>query len=240
MQKRTREIIALFLLIGLCIAGVCAMAWYILVGHNWNEAASNIDDHFGQLDQYTIVLVEGSATYSIDGENAGSEADDRAMAAKRHSVGGALKESGAGSLLDEDPVLLANADMAYVEKGAQTITVRPGDPEFYVDPVIVPRNGKRIAIYSVSGPLSDYQSRFAMMRLSRKAVDFSICVIDDANALNRGIGDVDIAICTDPKTRLEPGYIGRTFAISAPYVGQVAAVLVAPSGFVSSKLLTGL
>ena len=262
MQKRTREIIALALLAVFLVVGACAFGLYILVGHNWNVTASNIDDHFGQLDQYTIVLVEGSASHAVedDGEKADklvnqrvqeageqaekTENDERADAAsttENNSPSSASADGGRTStLLREGPALLERADAAYVEKGAQTITGRPSDIEFYADPVIVPRNGKRVAIYTVSGPLADVQSRFALLRLAPYSIDSSICIIDNASALKRGIGNASIAICTDPKERIDDGYIDGTYAISTPYISQVAAVLVAPSGFISSKILSGL
>lgn len=59
MEKRTREIIALVMLLILGIGVACAMAWYILVGHNWNQAATHIDDMVGSMDGYTVVLFDG-------------------------------------------------------------------------------------------------------------------------------------------------------------------------------------
>ena len=59
MEKRTREIIALVMLLVLGIGVACAMAWYILVGHNWNQAATHIDDMVGSMDGYTVVVFDG-------------------------------------------------------------------------------------------------------------------------------------------------------------------------------------
>ena len=40
-------------------AAVGAMGWYILVGHNWNQAATHIDDMVGSMDGYTVIVYEG-------------------------------------------------------------------------------------------------------------------------------------------------------------------------------------
>lgn len=60
MEKRTREIIALALLIALGLGVGGAMVWYIVVGHNWNIAATHIDDYVGEMDGYTVILYEGT------------------------------------------------------------------------------------------------------------------------------------------------------------------------------------
>ncbi len=60
MASNTREKLALIvfaLLIFLGLAGVC---WYLVVGHSWNVAASNIDDSVGTMDGYTCIVFSGT------------------------------------------------------------------------------------------------------------------------------------------------------------------------------------
>lgn len=233
MQKRTREIIALVLLIVLGIAGASAMAWYILVGHNWNEAASNIDDHIGAMEGYTVVLYEGAAP---SGAAAGTEAQGTP---EGQSVGEA-PASGAAESSAEPPITLAQAAESYLEKGAQVVMVDIADPSLYADPVIVPRNGKRIAVFYSGGPRADLAARQTAKGLRAYDVDVMVCITDDFAAVERGLGRVGIALCTDRKAFGVNGYIGRTYAVGVPRAGQVGAVLLAPSGFVSSKELSSL
>ena len=47
----------MLIVLGMIVAG--AMAWYILVGHNWNQAATHIDDMVGSMDDYTVVVYDG-------------------------------------------------------------------------------------------------------------------------------------------------------------------------------------
>ncbi len=49
----------MLIVLGMIVAG--AMAWYILVGHNWNQAATHIDDMVGSMDDYTVVVYDGVA-----------------------------------------------------------------------------------------------------------------------------------------------------------------------------------
>ena len=231
MQKRTREIIALVLLVVLCIGGISAMAWYILVGHNWNATATSIDDRIGNMSGYTVVLCEGSIP-SLAAQYGESRTQPM------------LEEQNFGKLASNDSdedvkkLTVEEAVERYLEKGSQVVTIHTDRPSFYSDPIVVPRNGMRIAIYSVSGPRSDLQSRNIMKSLGDMSIDFTICIVDDIAAVERGLGDVDMAICTDLEDAGEEGrYVGRTYVMGSPFDGQVGAVIVAPSGFLSSKML---
>ncbi|MBQ9041259.1 MAG: hypothetical protein IJ111_00400 [Eggerthellaceae bacterium] len=233
MQKRTREIIALVLLIVLGIAGVSAMAWYILVGHSWNAAASLIDDHFGSMEGYTVVLCEGTMPYNANAEDA------KDVAPEERAVGEPVREI-ASDIPDDESLSIAHVAESYVEKDAQVVMVDVENPRDYADPVIVSRNGKRIAVFYASGPRADLAARQMVKQLRHYAVNVSICITDDLEAVERGLGRVDIAICTDRKAIDENGYIGKTYTVGLPYVGQVRAVLLAPSGYVSSKAISSL
>ncbi len=231
MQKRTREIIALVLLVVLCIGGVCAMAWYILVGHNWNATATSIDDRIGNMNGYTVIVCEGSIpSLAIQYEESRAQ-----PMLEQQNYGLSASES----QNEAEPVLtVGEAVERYLEKGSQVVTIHTDDPSYYADPIIVPRNGKRMAIFSVTGPRADLQSRNVMKSLADKDVDFTICIVDDIVAVERGLGDVDVAICIDVEDAGEEGrYIGRTFVMGSPYDGRVGAIIMAPSGFLSSKML---
>lgn len=62
------------LLVVLGIGVALGMGWYILVGHNWNVAASNIDDSLGQMDGYTVFLVQGTRPLERASADAATEA----------------------------------------------------------------------------------------------------------------------------------------------------------------------
>lgn len=233
MQKRTREIIALILLIVLAIAGVGAFSWYILVGHNWNEAASNIDDHVGDMGGYTVVLYEGVVP---------TEVAQYEMSISQPM----LEEQNYGELGIEGqdasafvPVQLADAVESYRGKDAHVLTIDASDLRAYEDPVITVRDGKRIAIYSVKGPRPDLASRIMLKELQRYDIDFTICITDSQEAVDDGLGSVNVAICTDYEdVGVKGHYIGVTYSVGSPYLGQVQAVIIAPSGFLSSKVVS--
>ncbi len=208
------------------------MAWYILVGHNWNAAATNIDDRIGSMEGYTVILCKGSIP-SLVAQNQESLAQPM------------LEEQNFGQVdshehNDEDEVILSVQEAAdiYREKDAQVVTLHTDDVEFYRDPVVVSKNGKRIGIFAVDGPRSDIAARIIAKQLRDVDVDFIICLIDDPEAIELGLGSVDLAVCTDYDDAGSDGrYSGHTFVVGTPYVGEVNAVVVSPSGFLLSKML---
>lgn len=231
MRKRTREIIALVILMALLVGGICGVAWYLLVGHNWNAAASLIDDRIGTMGDYNVVLCEG-APPEPDSNGGGSELSRFAA-----GVPGTLAENGFGYLF-EMRLTADQVAQAYRAKGAQTVKVRVDDASRYDDPVIVPRRGMRIAIYHVEGPHQELASRLALRKIAKYDVDYAICLFDDIEALEKyGLGNVSIGICLDRNAHVNGEYLGNTFTVSAPNYGQVEAVIVSPSGFMTAKTI---
>lgn len=236
MQKRTREIIALIILLALLVGGICGVAWYLLVGHNWNAAASLIDDRIGAMEGYNVVLCEGVPPH-VEADDADEETGVNGLVEFASGVPAALAENGFGYLLD-GRITAAKVAKAYQVKGALTLMVDIGDSQLYSDPVIVPRNGQRIAVYSVKGIHQELASRMTLRNIKKYGVDYAICLFDDMDALEKyGLGDVNIGICLDRKAHVKGEYYGSTFVISAPNFGQVEAVIVSPSGFLLSKTI---
>lgn len=94
MEKRTREIIALALLIALGLGVGGAMVWYIVVGHNWNIAATHIDDYVGEMDGYTVILYEGTTPRATIGAVG-------AFTAEKLELAGAIAEGSRSSAPEE-------------------------------------------------------------------------------------------------------------------------------------------
>ncbi|HIW76980.1 MULTISPECIES: alcohol dehydrogenase [Gordonibacter] len=65
MSVTSREKIALLVFAGLIVLSLCGLGWYILAGHSWNVAASNLDDTFGSMEGYTAIVYPGTADPAI-------------------------------------------------------------------------------------------------------------------------------------------------------------------------------
>lgn len=62
MSSRSREKIALVVFMVLIVLSLCGLGWYLVAGHSWNVAASNIDDTFGSMEGYTAIVYPGTRT----------------------------------------------------------------------------------------------------------------------------------------------------------------------------------
>lgn len=103
MSVKSREKIALFVFLVLIVLSLCGLGWYLVAGHSWNVAASNLDDTFGSMDGYTAIVYPGTAVEPVAGKGAGdAAAEDDAVgdaADGKESAEGAAagKEADAGS-----------------------------------------------------------------------------------------------------------------------------------------------
>lgn len=60
MSIQSREKLALVVFLGLVVLSLLGFGWYLLAGHSWNVAASNIDDTFGSMEGYTAIVYPGT------------------------------------------------------------------------------------------------------------------------------------------------------------------------------------
>ena len=215
MRKRTREILALVLLLVLAVVGVSAMAWYILVGHNWNVAASNIDDSIGQMDGYTVILCEGVPAAS----NASPSMSE-----------------------DEPAVDIDVAAVDYREKGASVLVIEAADLARHRQPFVLRRAGKRIGVLGVGNSELRSDVRADIAYLYDIGADVVVALSNDLTlgklAEENVIRGLSAIVFNDSSGAAPNGeYRGSAYCISAPEAGEVAAVILSPSGVYSSKLI---
>lgn len=226
MQKRTREILALVLLGALVVIGLGAMSYYIFVGHNWNVAASNIDDHIGQLDGYTVVLYEGTQTESSDHQASASGTSS--------STAGASEQPGPVSLLD--------VEASYREKGATVFVANVQDPREYRHPFAIAKRGVKLGFMYADNAELRSQVRADARILERLRTTYNVVVTNDhllcRQAEEGVVKDLSVIICTDERGRgANDEYRGSAFCVNAPAEGEVGAVLISPSGVFTSKVI---
>ena len=288
MEKRTREIIALVLLVVLGLSAACAMGWYILVGHNWNRAATHIDDLVGSMDGYTVVVYDGvvkdhssstqaktsgksssSASTSATAQSAGSStasaesttvsassaaaeptvSASAAPAASSESSSSASADSAAASSSAssasgksaeaETPVFDAEAVAEnYREKGASVVALGKDCMTEYAEPEILYRNGKRIGVFAFS---EKYKLHFAQFRaniryLQSHSVDFIVAIAKDKAILKGRLDGINLLVLRRDAGIPETGeYKKSTFCADSPYIGEVQAIIVSPSGVITSR-----
>ena len=212
MQKRTREILAVALLGVFLVIGVGIMSYYIFVGHNWNVAASRIDDSIGQMDGYTVVLYEGTRP---------------------------LTEASAGRTQDAD---IDEVAQDYRSKGAGVVVVRASDMRRHHHPYIANRDGRRMGFLTADkGELrSDIRADVAW--LWRFGASSTVAITDDdtlgqlaSEGIVYGLSAIIYWGAGDSTPNGE--YRGSAYCVRTPEVGQVGAIVVSPSGVFSTKVI---
>lgn len=83
MSVVSREKIALVVFAGLIVLSLIGFGWYLLAGHSWNVAASNIDDTFGSMDGYTAIVYPGTKLPEADAAPSVGAADKTTPSAKK-------------------------------------------------------------------------------------------------------------------------------------------------------------
>ena len=284
MQKRTREILALALLGLLAIVAAGAMGYYMLVGHNWNVAASNIDDSIGQMDGYTVFLYEGmgsepvkvttssssTASESLPGKQSSSsssgspseqaELPDEALAEEQTpaSTDSVPEEQSTSSSFvtsaeqdatstssseGEEEVAMSFEDVvkSYREKGAVVFVLDVTDLAFYNDPIIVEKPGKRVGIFSNLKPYRKTVARKAVRDLGLYGAKCFVELTDDMVVDESDTRGVTVLVSTDQENMLTRGeYVGSAYCVGVPYEGKVQAIIMSPSGVLSTKTIAEL
>lgn len=117
MSVQSREKTALIVFAGLILLSLGGFITYILAGHSWNVAASNLDDTFGSMDGYTSIVYEGvvepvksSTSSSATGSGATGSSTTGSGTAGGDTAGSSVAGSGAaGSSLDESDAVDSDA-----------------------------------------------------------------------------------------------------------------------------------
>ena len=234
MKKRTREILALLLLAILGIGVAIAMAWYIFVGHTWTVAATNTDASIGEMDGYSVLVYGGQ---SLRESERNRLSDEQPLLVDENRGPASVDDEDA---LPAEPVSAYEVASSYRQKAASVFVLHLEYPNAYADPVVLSRNGTYIGVFSVDGTMTRSQVKKAAMQLANREVDFVVAIVSDARILDDPVEGVDMVVCTTDEDIAEPGsYAGNMFCVDSPYVGEVQAIIVSPSGVLSSKTVTG-
>ena len=94
MSVQSREKIALAVFAALIVLSLFGLGWYLIAGHSWNVAASNIDDTFGSMDGYTAIVYEGTAVPKAADEKGASGAGASSGAKAAGDADAASPEAG--------------------------------------------------------------------------------------------------------------------------------------------------
>ena len=259
MSVKSREKIALFVFLVLIVLSLCGLGWYLVAGHSWNVAASNLDDTFGSMDGYTAIVYPGTAVEPAAGKDAdaaapkdgaagdatdGKDAADGAAGGKGVDTGAAAgKEADTGS---PDAFGAADGKDGSDEagnapgpeaEGATVFSLDTVDLDAYREGVILKKGGHRFGVFGIAEPTSTIVLEKQIAYFKRHKVDFIVLVTPDKEYAE-DVSGIDIVVSTQDEDLFVMGEtIDGTFYVDAPAVGSVGAILISPSNVVSAKVL---
>ena len=203
MQKRTREIVALIMLLALVVAGLSFMGWYIKAGHNWNVAATTIDDRFGQMDGYVVVLYKGTTTpmeERVQQADVNQQANPNQRTGRDQQVDASATTKAAASeelLLERsqaETLLLDQSRSSYQQKGARVVVLESQSPELYQKPSVIVQQGYKIGVFSVSQDTPYLAIDAALSYFASHEVDVVVAMEESQNEYVESVRGVDIVI----------------------------------------------
>ena len=213
MSQRAREKIALMVFVALIFVVISGGIWYINVGHNWNTAATTIDDATGSMEGYTALVFDG-----VDIPTAEEAATTTT------------------------PVTRASVLASYHSKNATVVSLNLINTALYDEGLIIKANSKRIGVFCVDSAedASTYQN--IVRAFQRQEVDFVVCITSDKQLLSgstTGISGIDIVISKQRNTNSAlDGTLGSAYCVDSPCVGKIGVILISPSNVVSSKVVS--
>ena len=257
MEKRKREILALCLLVVLGVIVAGAMAWYMMVGHSWNKAASHIDDLVGSMDGYTVIVYEGTLSRPKASKSQSASAASPAASSKSASPASASSSSVSASpaskpsehassksehvAVEADAVDMKKAMASYREKGASVIRLHVGDLDRYAKPLVFSQAGRCFGICAAPGKYRYVTVRDKVLELKEAQADFTVVIANKAGIMKGWLRNVNMVILScDAHIPSGGTQIGNTFFVDAAYKGEVQAIIIAPSGTITAKTITDL
>ena len=211
MASIPREKIALFVLTAVILLITAGIAWYLIAGHSWNYAATAIDDAAGNMEDYRIILYEGTAAPSS------KQVDDKGN-------------------LTFTPVSLASTAKDYEEKGATVFTLDSLNLETYREPQVFERDGYRVGVVYAAVEDTTLQVQEKVDKLIERKVNVVIAIAQDNSRLAQVEG-IDAVIDLEAGSSLSARNDDNGFRITMPAVGSIGVIVLSPSDVLSARSL---
>ncbi len=197
MQKRTREIIALAMLLVLMVAGISFMGWYIKAGHNWNVAATTIDDRFGQMDGYVVVLYKGTDEPKEE-PSASTTLPSRRLSEAERAHERELAEN----------TLLEQSRTSYQQKGATVIVLDAQRSAQYQRPSVVICRECKVGVFTVDATTAYLSIDAALNYFAAQEVDYVIALEESTNEYAESVAGIDIVLAVGQRPQDEAAVNG--------------------------------
>ncbi len=224
ISRRTREKIALVIMILLSILGFAVVLWFLSTANFFNVYATKVDDKAGTMEHYTTVVYSGIRVPD--------EIDDSAERSTRsHDLDlENIPKRG-------DFVYASDIRLAYEEKNSDVMTLDIASVEGSETPAIYEVSSKKIAFFSATSYMTKRQLDEIVDNLRSNKVDVIVCVTPRSLMLGTFDG-IDCVLCTEEKSPSETSEerIGNCLIARAAEFGSVGVLNITSSNLVSDKI----
>lgn len=265
MKPETRNKLALVLFCLLFAFGGVVLVLYVYIGHNWNYTATDIDVASGSMEEYLVIMFDGttdpllvaSQKASDEGLPGFSEAeidlgsDDlnillaEAIADK---YGVDLEEEKSFADLSVLQVLkmqiaeanpserdIGQAYASYNKKNASVLPLYTKDPEVFTEGTIYKKGSYKIGVLGLEQPIATKELQARVDNLRNADVDV-VVLIGPYENIFLGTEGIDIMIVTQGSTgELQDHWNNDTFVVEASLAGTIDTVVVSPNHVMSTR-----
>lgn len=184
-----------------------------------------------------------SSAASLPGKGASSDAAapdgvDGALSAEEEATARLRTEDAVDIAVDGDGFGIDALSESYRDKGAEVYRIDVAGRRLYNEPLVVSRGEHRIGLFSLDYPARPAAARVAQKLLARQEADFKVVVTDDPSLKDARLPGIDVIICDEADEEPLKGYYSHNaYCVDTPYEGEVEAIIVSPSGVISSKTI---
>ncbi len=214
-RASSRERVALVIFIVLMLVGGAILVSYFSTGKDWSVAATFLDDSVGSLDDYSVVVFEGTVEPERDSDEGIYPRDARStMQVPYGSIGVDATEQtpteGISQIIKsiyqrfEKLTELPRSDTVYVSdvrdlyelKGASVVTLKVDDLVYYAEPLLLDSGNRTFGVFSIASYTSRVQMRSIVDALEASGADSIVCIAP-RSAMMSGYDGLDVVIFTD-------------------------------------------
>lgn len=249
LMKIAREKIALLIFIVLLAVVAVASVSYFFTSRNFNVAASFVDDQVGSMEDYTVVVYNGTvqsgeegasdsvgaAAWMGDGSGSGVKEGSEAQVEEGNKIldlGSAQEELGG-------KIYLSDVNDLYREKGASVLSLDLSRPGCYEEPQVFGVGERKIGVMEVSWYVSARKLEKMASELRAEGASAVICIVR-TTALLASPSSVDVVIVTGPEKGLNPdgAFVDGAFVVRTPDKGSIGALVINHANVVSARVIS--
>ena len=254
MSENVRKKLALLIFLLLLALGGIFIIVYIIAGHSWNYAATEIDDSSGNMQEYLVIVFDGTSVpaKSKTSQNSSSSSQNTSQGTReRIQQFFNLDSSSAASeeekdSIDDNPIMSNNVSAtatlgdvyaSYMEKGADVLSLYTLDISHYSEGAIFYKGSYTVGVLGLTEIETYKQVQAKIENLKSRGATTIVVLAKRASMLAATHGaNVCIEVGGDTQT-LHSSVSRGLLTVQSSAKGTIDAVIMSPNHIVSAKML---